>query len=117
MLRTLGENDTGVPARSPSGEKGDLDVPNQPKTGRDEAGARSDKSDLMSRLWSIIDMTTSQPPHHTCSSMLTKHAQPAMFSGRRPRFSGTRRASFALSVRSNRRYSQVGRRMFSRPNI
>jgi hypothetical protein len=39
MVRTLGANDTDAPARSPSGEKGDMDDPPQPKTSRDEAGS------------------------------------------------------------------------------
>jgi hypothetical protein len=60
-------------------------------------------------------MTTSQPPHHTCSSIRTQHAQPAMFSGRMPRFSGPHLASFAPCVRKDRRGSQVWRVMFSRP--
>jgi hypothetical protein len=50
MLRTLSENDTGVPARSPSAEKGDITAPRQPKTSSDEAGSWSKKYDLMSRL-------------------------------------------------------------------
>jgi hypothetical protein len=50
MLRTLGENETSVPARSPSMEKGDIDNPNQPTKGRGGAGAPSDKYDLMSPL-------------------------------------------------------------------
>jgi hypothetical protein len=49
-VRTLGENDTGVPARSPSVEKGDLDDPNQHTQGSGGAGAPSDKYDLMSPL-------------------------------------------------------------------
>jgi hypothetical protein len=71
MLRTLGENDTGVPARSPSMEKGDIDAPHQPKTSRDHAGSRFDTCDLMSPLWSTIDIqglapTAGQPPRHIC---------------------------------------------------
>jgi hypothetical protein len=50
MVRTLGANDTDAPARSPSGEKGDMDDPPQPKTSRDEAGSWSKKGDLMSPL-------------------------------------------------------------------
>jgi len=38
MLRTLGENEQGVPARSLSGWKGDITTPPQPKTSRGEAG-------------------------------------------------------------------------------
>jgi len=60
------------------------------------------------------DTTTGQPPHHTRSSILTQQAQPAMFSGRMPWFSGTRRASDSRSVRRNLRRSQVWRVMFSR---
>jgi hypothetical protein len=56
VLRTLGENELGVPARSPSVEKGDLTAPRQPKDPRDEAGSWSKKCDLMSLLWSIIDI-------------------------------------------------------------
>jgi hypothetical protein len=37
-------------------QKGDIDAPHQHKKSRDEAGARSDKCDLMSLLWSIIDI-------------------------------------------------------------
>jgi hypothetical protein len=55
-LRTLGENDTDVPARSPSGWKGDIDDLNQHTQGRGGAGAPSDKYDLMSPLWGIIDI-------------------------------------------------------------
>jgi hypothetical protein len=61
MVRTLGENDPGVPARSPSGEKGDLDDPPQPKTSRDDAGSWSEKGDLMSPLSRIIDIQGAEP--------------------------------------------------------
>ena len=62
MLRTLGKNEAGVPARSPSGSKGDIDDPNQHTYGRGGASPHADKSDLMSPLWSIIDLhMTSQP--------------------------------------------------------
>jgi hypothetical protein len=37
-------------------EKGDIDAPNQHMQGRGGAGAPSDKYDLMSPLWSIIDI-------------------------------------------------------------
>jgi hypothetical protein len=63
------------------------------------------------------DTTTGQPPHHTRSSILTKHAQAAMFSGRMPRFASTHLASFAPCVRRNLPRSQVGRLMFSRAYI
>jgi hypothetical protein len=63
------------------------------------------------------DMTTGQPPHHTRSSILTKRAQTALFSGRMPRFSGTHPASFVPCVRRNLRHSQVWRVMFSRTYI
>jgi hypothetical protein len=39
-----------------NGWKGDITTPTQPKNSSDEAGARSDTSDLMSRLWSRIDL-------------------------------------------------------------
>jgi hypothetical protein len=56
-----------------------------------------------------------QPPHHTRASILTKRAQPAIFSGRMPWFSSIRLASDSGSVRRNLRHSQVSRVMFSRP--
>jgi hypothetical protein len=59
-LRTLGENDTGVPARSPSAEKSDLDDPTPHTPGRSGAGTPSDKYDLMSAFWSIIDLRKSR---------------------------------------------------------
>jgi hypothetical protein len=45
-----------VTARSPSMEKGDLDASIQPMQSRDKAGSPSEKCDLRSRLWSIIDI-------------------------------------------------------------
>jgi hypothetical protein len=36
--------------------KGDLDAPNQHTKGRGRAGAYAGKSDLMSPLWSILDI-------------------------------------------------------------
>jgi len=50
MVRTLGENDTDLPARSPSAEKGDIEDPTQHTPGRGSAGAPFDKYDLMSPL-------------------------------------------------------------------
>jgi hypothetical protein len=54
-------------------------------------------------------------PRQSPSSVLTKRAQDTMFAGSHPRFSGTHLASFAPSVRKNRRRSQVWRVMFARP--
>src|SRR5262245_23487260 len=120
MLRTLGENNTSVPARSPSAEKGDLDDPTQPMPGRGGAGVQSAKYDLMSPLSSRIDLQGAghdhrSAPHHTCASMLTERAQPVMLSGSMLRFSNMRLASDSLTVRRNWCYSQVWRVMFSRP--
>jgi hypothetical protein len=120
MVRTLGENDTDVPARSPSEQKGDIDAPHQHKQFREDAGLRSDTCDLMSPLSSIIDIQEAghdhrSAPHHTCASIPTKRAQPVMFSGSMPWFSGMCLASVSRSVRRNWRYSQVRRVMFSRP--
>jgi hypothetical protein len=56
MLRTLSENEMSVPARSPSVEKSDIDDPTPHTPGRNGAGTPSDKSDLMSPFWSIIDI-------------------------------------------------------------
>jgi hypothetical protein len=64
-LRTLGENDTDVPARSPSGEKGDIDDPNHPTNGRGGASPHTDKSDLMSPFWGIIDLQGSGHDHRS----------------------------------------------------
>jgi hypothetical protein len=51
--------------------------------------------------------------HQACAGSAVLR-QDRMFSGRRLRFSGMHRMSFALCVRSNLLHSQVGRRMFSR---
>jgi hypothetical protein len=60
MLRTLSENNTGVRSRSPSVEKSDIDDPTPHTQGRNGAGTPSDKSDLMSPFWSIIDIPKSR---------------------------------------------------------
>jgi hypothetical protein len=64
-LRTLGENDTDVPARSPSGEKGDIDDPSHPTNGRGGASPHTDKSDLMSPFWGIIDLQGTGHDHRS----------------------------------------------------
>jgi hypothetical protein len=81
-LRTLGENDAGVPARSPSVSKGDIDAPNQPKKSRDEAGSRFDTCDLMSRLWSIIDIEAAGHDHRSAATPPAfLHSHPACAAG------------------------------------
>jgi hypothetical protein len=56
-----------------NGWKGDITTPTQPKNSSDEAGARSDTSDLMSRLWSRIDL---HEAGHGYRSAVTPRARP-----------------------------------------
>jgi hypothetical protein len=62
--------------------KGDIDAPNQPKKSRDEAGSRFDTCDLMSRLWSIIDIEAAGHDHRSAATPPAfLHSHPACAAG------------------------------------
>src|SRR5262245_44659636 len=54
-------------------EKGDIDAPHQPTKSRDEAGSRLNTDDLMSPLWSIIDIQGPDTSRQTVAPRAIPH--------------------------------------------
>ena len=117
-MRTLSENDTGMPLgrllRRKATSRPQPAHARQRRRGCTIGQTRPDVAFVGYHRHLRAGDDRSQPPHYTRSSIRTQRAQPAMFSGRMPWFSSICLASDSRSVRRNLRHSQVWQVMFSR---